>query len=243
MVSWEVTTKDYAFLADQQDSDDLRQAQLAQPGVMVFRSRLKAAADPSHPSYASPYKGGLIVFVVGEKPTGGMNDDQFNNALAWIARLHGISTKDPLRILGPVFSGSLPSLRRDLENALADPALLKDYEGDLHASSGTVSSFEAYKMFKSWISEHWPNRAKAGEESGSFFRTAIENDSLITDRFCQYLIDQHYAVGNIAFLSEDETAFGGVASNTSTTPNAPSPCRGAVRLYYPRDIAHAPLRL
>jgi hypothetical protein len=89
-------------------------------------------------------------------------------------------------------------------------------------SSGTVSSDLGYEWFKPWIN---------GQASGSDFRTAMESDALLTDRFCQYLRDQGYNVKNIAFLSEDETAFGGLPEP------AASPCGEPIRLHYPRDIA------
>jgi hypothetical protein len=153
---WETTTKEYFFLADQEASEELRKVYLAQPGVMVFRPELSAAGDPS------PYNGGLIVFVVGEKPTGGINDDQFKNALAWVELLNGLSADKPLRILGPAFSGSLPSLRRDLEQMFSDTSPFKDYKGQLHASSGTVSSGTTYDWFNAKIKMSW-QQAAAGD--------------------------------------------------------------------------------
>jgi hypothetical protein len=36
----------------------------------------------------------------------------------------------------------------------------------------------------------------------------MESDTVSLNRFCTYLIQQNYAVKFVAFLSEDETAFG-----------------------------------
>jgi len=213
---WEAAAKDYALLGDQQAAEELRKIQQDQPGVMVFRQGLVQETD------GRPYDRGLIVFLVGEKPTGGISDSQFHNALAWIARLGGISNAQPLRILGPTFSGSLPSLWRALENDLtADQLEGYKSEPTIHVSSGTVSSGVGTQWFASWI---------ATRKEGSYFRTALENDSVMTDRFCQYLKDQGYDPRKVAFLSEDETAFGFETEKQS-------PCREAIQLYYPRDIA------
>ena len=219
---WEAP-KDYPLLVDQQTADALHKIQQEQPGVMVFRQGLVQETD------GPPYEGGLIVFLVGEKPTGGINDDQFNNALAWISRFGRVSGEQPLRILGPTFSGSLPSLRRVLEENLT-AGRLEGYKSKprLYVSSGTVSSGLDYQWFAAWIKQR---------NDGSYFRTAMENDSLMTNRFCQYLKDQDYELRNVAFLSEDETAFGGVRPDPQLNKETPPPCNGAVRLYYPRDIA------
>ena len=211
---WNPTEKDYPLLADQQAAGVLQAIEETQPGVMLFRRALHASNDP--------YGGGLVIFVVGEQPTGGIRDEQFENALAWIGRLGGLDGTRGLRILGPTFSGSLPSLQR----ALA-PYLDSDKEGHfcVYVSSGTVSSPLGPQWFGDWIQRKRP---------GSRFRTAMESDSLTVNRFCQYLRDQHYDVSHVALLSEDDTAFG----RATPDPKTPElPCDGAIDLYYPRDIA------
>ncbi len=222
---WEIASKEYSSLADQQAADALQKIELEQPGVVVFRQGLGETTAPS-------YQGGLVVFLVSEKPTGGVDDDQFKNAVAWIHGLEDSSGQGHLRILGPTFSGSLPSLQRALDvdlPAKGDPA-----RPEVHVWSGTVSSGRDYQWFSDWIGT-WGGK--------SFFRTANENDSLAMDRFCQYLQDQQYDTRYIAFLSEDETAFGGATPNPKaaapapTDQSAPQPCGNAIKLYYPRDIA------
>jgi hypothetical protein len=85
----------------------------------------------------------LIVLVVGETPTGGIHVQQFKNALsirtAMLAGNAG-SEADTLRILGPSFSGSLPSL----SNALPDAA--KDAK-QIVIRSGTINSAAAVDDF------------------------------------------------------------------------------------------------
>jgi hypothetical protein len=230
---WDAARKEYSSLADQQKADDLRGIQEAQPGVMVFRGAL--APDQDGP----PYRRGMVIFLVGEQPTGGISDDQFKNALAWIADLGGLSGKQPppLQILGPTFSGSLPSLRRVLEWGLAagpgtpgTPGMLNEYKGKslIQVSSGTVSSGLSYRWFRLWI-EH---QTEVGH-----FRTALEDDDLMVGRFCQYLSSQGYPLGRVAVLSESETAFGAGRLLPPKKGTDPPPCPKAIGLYYPRDIA------
>ena len=172
---WDADPKDYSSLADQQAAEERRKVNESQPGVMVFR-RSERGVDP--------YSAGLVVFLVGEQPTGGIRDEQFNNAIEWIGRLGGLSGTPALRILGPTFSGSIPSLRRDLEPWLKRLGTALKFE----VSSGTVSSFYSFQRFESWI---------AGLNNGSYFRTAMENDSLMVDRFCRYLDTQGYHLDRV----------------------------------------------
>jgi len=222
---WDAASKEYPLLADQLDTDDLRDIQQAQPGVMVFRRALVNDHD------CPPYNGGLVIFLVSEQPTRGISDEQFENALQWMHKLGGFS--EDLRILGPTYSGSLPSLQRVLERGLAPgpgtpgtSGMLNAYMGKsrIHVSSGTVSSGLSYRWFRDWIEDI--------EKVGSF-QTAIENDDLIVDRFCRYLSSQGYRLDHVALLSEGETAFGG--NNGPICYDAVT--GGSISLTYPRDIA------
>jgi hypothetical protein len=204
---WDTTHRTFELLNDQEAAEELQDVQEAQPGVIAFRHALRD-------DMPDPYEDGLVVFVIGEQPTGGISDAQFEHALDWINQLGGLSDRT-LKVLGPTFSGSLPSLRRALEHH-------QDGYSKVFVSSGTVSSTRSYEWFHNWIE----NRA-----DGSYFVTAMEKDSIIVARFCQYLSNQGYDVNRVAFLSEDETAFG-VRSNSEQ-----SPCGRAVSLFYPRDIA------
>ncbi|MGD1096426.1 MAG: hypothetical protein ABSB35_31085, partial [Bryobacteraceae bacterium] len=104
---WDATGPTYPQFTDQQAAEEQQDIQELQPGVMVFRRAL----DTRH-LYGNPYDDGLVIFLVGEQPTVGISDDQFQNALIWIHTFNGLRDGQPLRILGPTFSGSLPSLQR-----------------------------------------------------------------------------------------------------------------------------------
>ncbi len=201
---WDTDTRTYPSLSDQKKEDDLQEFKHSQPGIVVFRRTVTSSLE-------KPYEEGMVVFVVGEQPTGGISDAQFKNALAWIVQMGGRADGE-VRIIGPTFSGSIPSLRRELD-------IDRKSYSKVFIYSGTVSSGAAAQGFNKWIQTF---------ANGSYFRTAMESDSVMVGRFCEYLREQSYDVKYLSILSEDETAFG-----TETL----FPCGDAISLYYPRDIA------
>ena len=217
---WSAKASAYAPGSDPANADEPKKAHDGEPGVMVFRGSRSR----------EPYGSGLVVFIVGEQPTGGINDEQFHNAVAWVDQLGGLRGGG-LRVLGPTFSGSLPSLRRDLERERVTGGLV-NIKFDI--SSGTVSAGRSYEDFKTWI---------VSLQNHSTVHTAMENDALMVDRLCQYLGRQGYHMNRLALLSEDETAFGArgeePAKQRTRTPvsTVNDVCPAAIRLYYPRDIA------
>ena len=216
-------TKEYSSRADQLAAESAQSLKESQPGVLVFRK-------PPDKANGSLYKGGLAVFVVAESPTGGVNQKQFQNAVAWIDDLGGFSGSTKLKILGPTFSGSLPSLYRSLHFPQVTLALGEPSKR-IRISSGSVSSDADYRWFEEKLTV---------ENLGSF-QTAMEGDSVLLRRFCEYIRSQGYRTEHVAVLSEDETAFGG-GTEDRLDPHADPICGDGVRdgpiyLYYPRDIA------
>ena len=221
---WDDSPRAYSLLADQLAADDAQHTQENQPGVIVFRRALAEETDES------PYGGGLIVFVVAEQPTGGINQPQFASALAWIEDLATLPANPRLDILGPTFSGSLPSLAQAL-----DPKRLT-FEGRLpsiRASSGSISSDVEVRWFNKFLGSTSGKSFCPAMESGggSSFCTAMGSDSLTIDRFLVYLEGQGYRREHVAIVSEDETAFGASAGASQSHPVSP------IYLHYPRDIA------
>jgi len=208
-------TKGYSHLSDQLLADETQDFQERQPGVLVFR-------NPSIPDHGG--EGGLVIFMVSELPTGGINQLQFYNALVWINQLRGLSSNEKVRVLGPNFSGSLPSVYRALHFRKVGT-----FSGKLtfRVFSGSVTSETSYS---------WLNDQLIHEHLGSF-QTAMEGDSRQLSRFCAYIGLQGYKTNRIAFLSEDETAFGGRAENSDQEYDPCNVSGGPTYLYYPRDIA------
>ena len=227
------------------------------PGLVLFRKSMsggtpdncKNAAGVGPRSGDAPYQCGMFVFVVGEQPTGGLNRVQWDNALHWIDRYASKNRPDKvLRVLGPNFSGSLPSYVRALE-------VTGMYSGTFTSTllySGRIRGCASWR----WLKRELNPPPSPGAPPPTTVKLPVriadfeENDALQTDRLYRYLKDRGHRLAEIAILSEDETAYGGLpdAAARSTDPDAPtsegSPCNPEyhqsdrpVHLYYPRDIS------
>ncbi len=248
---WYHSDKSYNTLADEEEAAS-RESQLqAQPGIMVFRRGISAS------DFGDPYAHGLIIFIVAEQPTGGVNDRQFTHAIQWITALRSKTPPDPLRIIGPTFSGSLASLYRELtvQNVYQGKTaqeVFALFPGGIRIFSGTTNADANVKWFRKRLEDHDPRQGLLPEQKLFQFHTFYESDSLMVDRFLCYMQHEGYDLNHFAILSEDETAFGKSATgaeqeleNKSNTDQQFRRCQDHVGqpegtplyLYYPRDIA------
>ncbi len=244
---WDDNPKDSDSLDDKEIAKSLEEQEHRQPGILVFRRGLG-------PDEQKPYSGGSVVFLVGEQPTGGIDDVQFEHALEWTNLLQPIGTEGMLSILGPTFSGSLTSLARELELEV-----LPGRYAAVHIYSGSVSADQSISEFKKFLKEKMGTSGAVPE-----FQTYSEGDAVMTNRFLCYLRYHHYSLDSVAILSEDQTTFGrqsesrsktdGQSADPASKANASAdnqPGDGILRcggnavgenerpiyLYYPRDIA------
>jgi hypothetical protein len=197
----------------------------------------------------APYQKGLVIFLVGEQPTGGINDSQFENSLKWISALQPVPPRN-LRILGPTFSGSLPSLARELDPHYVRTDVPINFKSlPVLIYSGSANSEDSVHSFKRFLKER--SHELTGFDDRDKFRTFDESDSLMTNRFLCYLRHEHYRLDRVAILSEDETAYGtALPWDSDDTPNNSRirqerllrcGCNNAgtpISLSYPRDIAN-----
>jgi hypothetical protein len=231
---WETEQASYARIDDQDKAEKRTEEQEDQPGILLFRKSLRGTGPDK------PFESGLAVLIVGEEPTGGIHRRQFENAVQWVAALHPgteEANKLPLQILGPSFSGSLPSLVELLRNtgaAHAAPPLL--------IFSGGITSD---------VAVGWLNRVAITDPHLSpldiEFRSFEHSGNVDLDRYCRYLSAAGTDLARLAIVSEDETAFGSEYANgyANASPCRPvesdksdsGPNRGPVHLYYPRDIS------
>jgi hypothetical protein len=229
---WKAQAADYSGRADQNAEDlDTSRRELC-PGLILFRQSMHRSTSQR---YDDTYTHGLFVFLVGEKPTTGINRIQWDNALEWINRHAGKKDADhALRILGPTFSGSAPSVARALVDSREQASNFSNvliYTGTMHG----CSSFR-------WLTDELHKSYAVPVRAADF----NENDAIEVDRYFRYLSDRGHSVSEVAILSEDETAYGGL-------PDVPSAVGGAkpvtacepsypigsapLHLYYPRDIS------
>jgi hypothetical protein len=218
-----------ARAGDDENAEKKREVQEDQPGILLFRKAF-AKETPSH----QPFDQGLAVLIVGEEPTAGIHRRQFENAVKWIDALQPGGDREqrpPVQILGPSFSGSIPSLVELLGTSA--PLLSAHTDSELRIFSGNVSSDSAVRWLKQVAGS--PELRSLGIQ----FRSFQHSDDVSLDRYCRYLSPSITALAQLAIVSEDETAYGGEYGTKATE----APCRplhgesGPVHLYYPRDIS------
>jgi hypothetical protein len=240
---WETEQSSYARIGDQDQAEKRTEQNEDQPGVLLFRRSIvrKEAND-------LPFESGLAVLIVGEEPTGGIHRRQFENAVQWIQALQPSNTgklRSPLQILGPTFSGSIPSL---VELLRYTAGIQAEHDAPLRIFSGSVSS----DVLVNWLKNAaMLNPGSSGipdlRPLGIKFRSFSHSGNVNIDRYCSYLSSTGSDLARLAIVSEDETAFGGEYAKGDTYS---SPCRpeepdkpdqplkqGPVHLYYPRDIS------
>ncbi|HEV2498922.1 MAG TPA: hypothetical protein VGY31_05005 [Terriglobia bacterium] len=177
-----------------------KQAKENIPGLMIFRNTRRNGIEES-----------LLVFLVGELPTAGINKQQFRYALRAIQLMSPPASQDEswLCIVGPTFSGSLYSLGEILKH----DDVAKSFLPRLKIVSGTVTSAQAIRWFGNSYN-HFP----------PLFTLGNPDDEDKLQRLKDYVTGIGYDPAQVVELSEDETAPGVSLSKEG-------------KFEYPRDIA------
>src|SRR3984957_9899108 len=104
-------------LADQDVLDGRGEERHRNPGVIIFRDNSSLKSKPAGqplPDASASINNALVVFLVGETPTAGIDRHQFQKAVDYIHGFNGCNEK--LQVLGPTFSGSVTSLKMALHD-------------------------------------------------------------------------------------------------------------------------------
>jgi hypothetical protein len=229
---WKAEAAEYSGLSDQNaENQDATQRELC-PGLILFRQSMHRSTAQR---YDDTYTHGLFVFLVGEKPTTGINRVQWDNALKWIqGHADKKDTDRALRVLGPSFSGSAPSVAR----ALVDPGGQAGNFSNVLLYSGTIHGCSSLR----WLDDELHKWDHVPVKVADF----SQNDAIQADRYFKYLNDRGHSVSEVAILSEDETAYGGLPDVPASAAGAKpvTACEPAypldkapLHLYYPRDIS------
>jgi hypothetical protein len=186
-------------------------AQETQPGALVFRHSVRMG---------NWGLGGLVIFLVGETPTAGVNAGQFQIARAY---MNALGTANPVKIDGPTFSGSFDSLafliRQDSEK---QPGM------KYQVRSGTAQSQDDALAFE--------DRVRAGTNIEIDFHSATQNIDYQDRRFRDVLNELGILPDHpdqAAIVAEDESTFGTAASAPSGPPGS-----NFRTFRFPRDISH-----
>ena len=196
----------------------LRRLRMNQPGVQIFRSVSGQKQVPL-----------LFVFFVGETTTLGVNRAQLKNAIDYVIqidiKMHGSFLSHRIPIVGPGFSGAIPSFIEVLNSGhfwqapqpsvdapffdivpstATDPGLLRQLNGAINSFGGNV-------------------------------RAIVHDDETTLSRFQTYAHDYLKVEDReIALISESETAFGKRGQDTSLV--SPSPPSHVLHMFFPREI-------
>jgi hypothetical protein len=196
-----------------------------QPGFLMFHHIPKSDGTVSRER--------LLVFVVGETPTGGVEKQQFQNAVAITQQLFCGKSKcsvkyplGPLPILGPTFSGSLASLSQLLKCLGIGAKINLACRNNISIFSGTVTDRLSVNAFNLTMGKNK-------------LQTLQEFDANSIDRLLAFSQKRSYKMERIAILSEDETAYGASVSFSQSRP----PCcernleNDVAHFYFPREIS------
>jgi hypothetical protein len=159
---------------------------LREPGVVLFRD-----SDNYKDGSTGEKNKLLILFLVGETPTYGVNQTVLLSALDQIAELSAGQTQ--IRLLAPLFSGSQDSLEFTLQKWLNKVG--PQFRPHLKLISGSATAVDRNK-FRHYIGDQ-----------GEFHATVLPSD-FITDSFIKYLKQLDPKAGKIALLTEGNTAYG-----------------------------------
>lgn len=216
----------------QAEPDNYRRFE-TEPGVILFRQRslgtARPPAEPCPPEETKPEKAAefrpdlLILYVIGETPTGGVQKNALMASLReieWFRFQRKQSGEafpngyprpvcGPVKIMGPSFTGSVPSLEftltswLDSYNATAKPFV--------QIISGSATSVQPDQSFK------------FGDTESHFSATAVP-DRVTMPRLLKYFgsVAPCKKTSNVALLIEGNTAYGRSNSSEKIT-NIPFP--------------------
>jgi len=199
-----------------------------EPGVVLFRRNAnQATAEPIV----------LFAFLVADMSTAGIDGTQFSKAVSYVDEVMCPDQEDPkapcpaaqpVRVVGPSFSGSLSSLRR-----LTDAS-----EHHFTAYSGSVSS--ACAIAEQGLLERWPEACQkpprdyeAIRSHKLSFRTFVHGAESAIAHFVRSIPALDCTPPQIAMLSEAATTFGEAVVDRRLTMS-----EGCITTFaFPREIA------
>jgi hypothetical protein len=185
-----------------------RRAHETEPGVVLFRGTLRPAQEAAAEKRGEDHADLLVVLVPTETATSGVHVESFLSAAALAAVWN---EAEPLRVLGPCFSGSTPSLVRALNEAENRHLLPKNVEaGDplVRIIAGSASALA--------------NKARLEQDTKLGSRVQFHSTS-VSDRDYQRALSRYLGRLNegwgrgerMAMLVEGNTGWGQGVLNTS----------------------------
>jgi succinate dehydrogenase hydrophobic anchor subunit len=171
------------------------------PGILVLRGSEKKV---------------LAVLLVGENPVNGINKQEFDNALDLMAHFKG--DVGEVKVVGPTFSGSIPTLGMAMRDSMDGAPKNRAISG-YQAITGSATAQNNKKTL-----EAYGNRIH--------YSATIENDSVALSGFLKYLKSQGRS-DRVAFLTESGSDY----ASQFVEAKANLGKHGPLVLQYPMEIS------
>ncbi len=188
------------------------------PGVILFRPSDTHLPKQQHP---------LILLVAADSPTTGVVKSQFREALQIFLKLS--SNTEQLRILGPDYTGSGPSLYALLRDAKQEDGKPLLGMRSVSIVSGSVSDWYC-EHFVPGIHPTTPHLDDCGKSLNKFMSFGVDSGWEMQQIWS--FLERRMKANQIAELSEDESGFGELLSSNSDKTGQIS------HLKFPREISH-----
>jgi hypothetical protein len=219
-----------ATIEDTEEERLFRSGREQYPGVILFR-----------PSASHKRTRPLLLLILGDSPTTGVVASQFREALGIFLKLS--SNTEPLRILGPDYTGAEPSFYALLQHA-------RDSNGEqliagrrpISVASGTVSDSHCEHVLPG-IRHFDPITHNCVAGPSHFVSFGVDGEWELQQTWT-FLENHGLQAENIAELSEDESGFGELLSHAPAPPrqssakNGEAPFDRILHLKFPRGISH-----
>ena len=206
------------------------------PGVLLFTaprdprcSKAQGTLAEATPCGRSTY----VVFLVEETPSGGVKERAFRQALEdwqFVRQEFGLASQEPLKVLGPSFSGSADSLSRLLHRLRTEtPTLLT--EATIQVYSGRATDDGVKKTIESAFGPPKGACTNPGEASPRpiTYQATVRSDEAMQYALLRYLTETLKADrSQIALIVESSTGYGKAAV-------APAPIDGPLAPSCPED--------
>ena len=194
----------------------------SEPGILVFRHQPVRENEELR-----FHRRLLLVFIVGETPTAGIDKAQFVKAREYAGKIVTLPqagesqpVQPSLRVLGPTFSGSFASLAE----------LVRSSEGRLNIVSGTVTGKRYAAAFLSTVKPL--DRVR--------FASARVYDEDLDFPLKQVLKKLKISPQDVVSLVEDESGYGNSQTYVPRPlkPGEKAPDQSIPTIFFPREISH-----
>ena len=194
----------YDAFNDEQAAKSYHEMHKKVPGMLLFRCQ---EAKGDSPACKQP----LIVLLMGEKPTAGINLEQVETARGFLKN-EGIELKaqDQIQILGPTFSGSYESMVQAVHRLCGGPC-----PRELLIRSGSATNLQAAKAAQEAI--------RAAGDQVDLGSAADSSDHLVGTALA-YLNIAGIPCRNVAILGESESLYGSYGISGQQKENQDRSC-------------------